>query len=42
MKKSTLKRMLDLSDIKPFNLDNKLVTSTFELIKEGGDGNRYC
>ena len=41
MKKSTLKRMLDLSDIKPFNLDNKLVTSTFELIKEGGDGNTY-
>ena len=41
MKKSTLKRMLELSDIKPIT-ENKITLSNYELIKECVNGKTYA
>jgi hypothetical protein len=42
MKKSTLKRMLELSDIKPLIKENKKNLSNFELVKESVNGKTYA
>ncbi len=42
MKKSTLKRMLELSDIKPVIKESKMSHSNFELVKSSSDGKSYA
>ncbi len=42
MRKSTLKRMLELSDIKPVIKESKMSHSNFELVKSSVDGKTYA
>ena len=42
MKKSTLKRMLELADIKPVIKESKNNLSNFELVKNSVNGNTYA